>query len=68
MPLEIRVDRSGCRGSMSCMRRAPGTFSLDAEKKSAVAEQPREPESVIREAAEACPFFAIEVRETGHTS
>ena len=63
MPLEIHVDRSACRGSMSCMRRAPGTFSLDREKKSVVAEAPREAESVIREAARACPFFAIAVKQ-----
>ena len=62
MPLEIHIDRGICRGSMSCIRRAPGTFSLDREKKSVVALAPREAESVIREAARACPFFAIAVK------
>ena len=68
MSLEIHVDRTACRGSRSCTRRAPGTFSLDGEGKSVVADPPRDPEHVIREAAGACPFFAIEVRESGHTS
>ena len=49
--LSIQVDRSACRGAASCTRRAPGTFSLDAERKSVVAAQPADPEPVIREAA-----------------
>ncbi len=62
MPLEVRIDRSACRGSMSCVRRAPATFSLDAERRSVAANPPPDPEPVLREAAESCPFFAIEVR------
>lgn len=63
MILEVRVDRSACHGSRFCVRRAPATFSLDAEGKAVVAEEPADPEEAIREAARACPFFAIEVRE-----
>jgi ferredoxin len=62
VPLDIRIDRSACRGTQACVRRAPGTFSLDAHRKSTAAAQPRESEAAIREAAGACPFFAIEVR------
>ena len=68
MPLEIRIDRSACRGSQACVRRAPGTFSLDARQRSVAAPRPRESEAVIRDAAGACPFFAIEVRETQATA
>ena len=65
MGLEIRVDRKACQGARICVRRAPGTFSLDDEKKSVVADTPAEDKTTIREAANACPFFAIEVRESG---
>jgi ferredoxin len=63
MALEVTVDRNACRGSRACVRRAPGTFSLDASRRSVVAESPRDDEAAIREAAAACPFFAIRVRE-----
>jgi ferredoxin len=68
LALEIRIDRSACRGSRSCVRRAPGTFSLDASRKSVAAEHPRESGAEVRAAANACPFFAIEVREIPDTS
>ena len=47
---------------MSCVRRAPATFSLDAERRSVAVNPAPDPESVLREAAESCPFFAIQVR------
>lgn len=62
MALEIRVDHAVCQGAGACVRRAPGTFSLSAERRSLVAERPRENDAVIRAAANACPFFAIEIR------
>ena len=61
--MEIRVDRRACRGSRSCVRRAPATFSLDDERKVVVADVPGDPEEAIREAARSCPTFAIQVRE-----
>lgn len=64
MPLDIHVDRDVCRAARACVRRAPRTFSLDAEGKSTVAVSPGDDEASIREAANACPFFAIEVRES----
>lgn len=60
---KIRVDRDACRGSGACVRRAPGTFRLDGERRSVVEESPRDPLETIRAAAEACPFFAITVEE-----
>ena len=63
MSLEIRIDRDVCRGATACVRRAPGTFSLGADGKSVASENPPDDEATIREAASACPFFAIEVRE-----
>jgi len=63
--LEIRIDRDACRGSRACVRRAPATFSLGADGKSRAAAPPADDEATIRAAAAACPFFAIEVRESG---
>jgi len=63
MRLEIRIDRSACRGAKSCVRRAPRTFVLDAEGRSSVATNPGDDEAVIRSAEAACPHFAISVFE-----
>lgn len=63
MTLEIRIDRDACRGARACVRRAPGTFSLGEDGKSQAADDPAEDDATIREAASACPFFAIEVRD-----
>lgn len=59
--IEIRIDRSVCRGAQACVRRAPRTFSLGQDGKSQAAEDPIDSEETIRKAAAACPFFAIEV-------
>jgi ferredoxin len=64
MALVVRVDHALCQGAGACVRRAPGTFSLSGERRSIVADQPRDDEATIRAAADACPFFAIEVGET----
>jgi ferredoxin len=63
MPLEIYVDRSACQGAKSCVRRAPRSFSLDSEGRSRVALNPGDDEKAIRDAAAACPHFAITVRD-----
>jgi ferredoxin len=65
MTLEIRIDRSACRGAKSCVRRAPKTFALDSEGRSSAAAVPGDGEAAIRDAAAACPHFAITVRERG---
>lgn len=64
MPLEIQIDRNACQGAKACVRRAPRTFSLDREGKSVAARPPGDDDAVIREAAQACPHFAIEVSES----
>jgi ferredoxin len=61
MALAIRVDRRACQGSRECVKRAPRTFSLDREGKAVVAEAPGDPDERIREAANDCPSFAIEL-------
>ncbi len=61
--MEVRVDRRRCQGVGACVRRAPATFSLDGEHKAVVADEPGDPETTIREAVAACPFFALELRE-----
>jgi ferredoxin len=63
--LEIRADRAACRGARACVRRAPATFSLDAERRVAVAAAPADAVDAIVAAARACPNFAIEVRQGG---
>ena len=62
MSLEILVDRKACQGAKVCVRRAPHTFSLDDEGRSVVAEVLEDDEVTIRETANACPHFAILVR------
>jgi ferredoxin len=61
MALLIRVDHERCQGAGVCVRRAPGTFSLGSDRRSRVAESPGDGDAMIRDAANACPFFAIEV-------
>jgi len=63
MSLRIHIDRSACQGAAECVRRAPRTFSLDAEGRSHVPGPPGDAEAAVRAAADACPFFAIEVAE-----
>ena len=62
MKFEIDVDRDSCRGVGDCVRLAPGTFSLDAQNKVVVDAASDEPEDQVRAAANACPFFVLEVR------
>jgi ferredoxin len=68
VPLKIAIDPSACRGTGACVRRAPGTFSIGSDHKSRAVDAPAEDEAAIREAAAACPFFAIEVRERNSSS
>ena len=63
--LEVHVDRDACTGARACALRAPRSFSLDAERKAVVAEQPGDPEEALLAAARACPNFAIELRRDG---
>ena len=62
--LVIRVDRAACRGSGACATRAPATFRLDAERRSAVVDPTGDPEARIRAAAAGCPAFAITLEES----
>ena len=63
MALEIEIDRSVCQGEKECVKRAPRTFSLDRDGVSRAASQPGDDDTSIRNAANACPHFAIKVRE-----
>lgn len=60
--LEVEVDREACRGARACVRRAPGTFSVDAARKAVATRPPGDPEEAVLDAARACPNFAIAVR------
>ena len=64
MTLAVRVDRGRCRGAGSCVLRAPASFELDAEGRATVREQPGDSDTQLRDAALACPFFAIELVES----
>jgi ferredoxin len=59
--LRIQADRGACRGARACVRRAPRTFSLDAERRVIVAREPGDADEAILEAARACPNFVLEV-------
>jgi ferredoxin len=63
--LEVHVDRDACTGARACSLRAPGTFSLDSDRKAVVAEPPGDPEESVLAAARSCPNFAIELRRDG---
>ena len=63
--LEIRVNRVACCGACECLRRAPRSFSLDAQRKAVAAEKPLDPSETIVEAARACPNFAVQVWRGG---
>jgi ferredoxin len=60
--LEISAERAACRGARACVRRAPGTFSLDAQRRVVIAAAPADGPEAILDAARACPNFAIEVK------
>jgi ferredoxin len=44
------------------VRRAPATFSLDAQRRVVIAAEPGDDANAILDAARACPNFAITVR------
>jgi len=61
----ITAERSSCRGARACVRRAPATFSLDAQRRVVIAAEPGDGLAAVLDAARACPNFAIEVRRGG---
>ncbi len=65
--MNIRVDRLLCKGAGSCVVFAPKTFQMDTQDKAIVLDPHGEPDEVIWEAAESCPFDAIilEDEDTG---
>jgi ferredoxin len=63
--LTIDIDRSACCGSCECLRLAPRTFALDAERKAVVRDGGGDIESVVLAAARACPNFAVRVWRGG---
>lgn len=65
MALEVRVDRSRCIASKSCIHAAPGTFVLDDERIATVLDVDAEPLTALVEAAETCPTGAIAVFRDG---
>jgi len=64
-PLRIHADRAACKGARACVRRAPGTFSLDAQRRVIVAPALDDADEAILDAARACPNFALEVFRGG---
>jgi ferredoxin len=59
----IEVDREVCMGSGLCAVYAPGTFDIDEEARSVVADPNGDDLGQIRVAAQACPTGAIRVTE-----
>ena len=58
---DIQVDRKACRGAAVCVRLAPGSFSLDAQNRSEAIEPSTDGDGAIRDAADRCPYFAIQL-------
>lgn len=58
---DIEVDRNACRGAAVCVRLAPGSFSLDAQNRSEAIRPPMDGDGAIRDAADRCPYFAIQL-------
>ena len=57
--MRVEVDRAACRGARACVRRAPATFRLDAERKAMATAPSDDDEAVILQAVQACPNFAL---------
>ena len=63
VPLRVLVDRAACRGAAVCTRRAPRTFTLDAERRAVAVDPPADPPEALREAERQCPNFSIRLVE-----
>lgn len=60
--MNIQVDQETCIGCGLCVSTAPEIYQLNAEGKAETVTQPTAAdEGAAREAAEACPVFAISV-------
>jgi ferredoxin len=57
--LRVEIDRAACRGSAVCVRRAPASFAVDAERRAVATEPPGDPDEALRTAELHCPNFAI---------
>ena len=65
MAVEVRVDRTRCIATQSCIHTAPGVFELDDVRIATVIDPEAEPLEVVLEAAENCPTGAIAVLRDG---
>ena len=65
MALDVRVDRSRCIATKSCIYAAPGVFELDEVRISTVRDPQADPLDAVIEAAESCPTSAISVFQDG---
>ena len=59
----IRIIRSRCCGSASCVEIAPDVFGLDDRGRSVVLDPDAASEETLLEAVEACPCEAIEFED-----
>lgn len=66
MALDVRIDRTRCIATKSCVHAAPGVFQLDETRISTVINPDAEPVDAVVEAAENCPTSAISVFQDGH--
>jgi ferredoxin len=64
--MKIRTDVEACVGSGQCVVVAPQVFDVDDDGKVVVINEHPEPElsAAVRNAAFACPAFAIEIDES----
>jgi ferredoxin len=59
---EIEIDREKCTGAGVCVVLATGTFDVGDDAKAYVLDPEGDTLDVIRQAAEACPNRAIQVK------
>lgn len=57
--LRVTVQRDRCQGYGKCVHWAPGTFSLDAEKKVVLHDPLATPDDMLVRAAKSCPYRVI---------
>ena len=61
--MKITIEREKCRGHSNCASIAPNVFEIDAEFKAFVLDPKADTDSLILQAARACPRLAIRLEE-----
>jgi ferredoxin len=63
--LQIKIDRTACRGAGECVFRADRTFALAEDRRAKLTGVQGDDDDRVLAAARACPHFAIVVLRDG---